>query len=288
MSILKKVLGKKTQGYSEGASLPKLPSPKSLREPTLATHGIHEEKLRAFFGDHFAFTGEAPVIEGPLVCLGFTNRSGSNLLGGHMRSQPGLLGFHEQLNYEPVLKQSELHSIGSFPDYIARLGQARPKAWYGVKASVDQLMMLRRANIHAMYRDGMKIVQIHREDLIGQAISHHIALQMQAWTSRTQTDVHEDQIVFDAKQITAIAKSIRHSEFLMDLFAEAFEVPRLQITYDEITNMPKVSLRKIAKFVGRNPASINVIEPKLDRQSGDLNEAFRARYRREVLLKDLG
>lgn len=290
MSIFKTVFGKKTRGRGalpDRAPLPILPRSEQSPSTTLATQGIHEQKLREFFGDRFAFTGHEPVIQGPLLCLGFTNRSGSNLLGGYMRAQTGLLGFHEQLNFGPVIKQSGLHKLETFPDYIAHLGKNTPHACYGVKASVEQLMMLRRANIHAMYSEGIKVVQIRREDLIGQAISHHIALQTQAWTSHNKTDVDEDEVKFDAAQITAIAKNIRHSEFLMDFFVEAYDVPRLQITYDELTNMPRVSLNKLASFLDKNPADVKCVEPKLDRQSGTLNETFRALYRREVLLKDL-
>lgn len=290
MSIFKTLFWKRKQDSpiaSDQALHSPVLKPTITRGATLATQGVHEQKLRQFFGDKFAFTESEPVINGPLVCLGFTNRSGSNLLGGYLRAQPGLLGFHEQLNYEPVLKQSELHKVDAFPDYIAGLGHARPKANYGLKASVEQLMMLRRANIHAMYGEGMKVVQIRREDLIGQAISHHIALQTKAWTSRTATDVQEDQIIFDAKKIGAIAKSIRHSEFLMDLFVETYEVPRIQINYDDLTNMPRVSLNKIAKFLGKNPSKTNLPKPVLNRQSGALNEKFRYLYRKEVLLKGL-
>ena len=290
MSFFKTIFGKRKPDplslQSPSLEMPPL-GPMMRRETTLATQGVHEKEARRFFGENFEFKGAEFVNDGPLICLGFTNRSGSNLLGGYLRAQPGLLGFHEQLNYPPIIKQSKELGIDSFPNYIAQLSAKRPKAAHGVKASVEQLMMLQRANIPAMYKGGLKLIQIRREDLIGQAISHHIALQTLAWTSRTETNVPKAEIVFDAERISRIAKSIRHSEFLMDIFVETYKVPRLQISYSELTETPLVSLNKVAKFLKKAPSRIVVPDPILARQSNALNDEFRARYRQEVLLEGL-
>lgn len=276
MSILKSALA---LGKSKTPIIRPDDDKRALLLPTLDASGVHERELRDFFGDKFAYTGDRPVIKGPLLCLGFTNRAGSNLLGEYLRATPSLSGFHEQLIFSTVQNSLERLKADSFPDYILKVAQSVSKGKYGFKASVDQLMMLRHANIPAMYSGGMKVIQIRREDLIGQAISYHIALQTKAWTSQRAAEIPEHEIVFDACEIGSIARRIRHSEYLMDLFVEVYEVPRIQVNYEELIAKPQAVLRKVARFTGHRAALWKSDPPKLERQAGGLNDRFRDMFR---------
>jgi trehalose 2-sulfotransferase len=242
----------------------------------LSQTGVHEKSLRHFFNGNVEYTGPA-IIDHPLYCIGFFNRSGSNLLAGYLRATPFFSGFHEQLNFDTVQKQSAEWGVTSFPDFIkeATARFAKGKFAHGFKASVDQLMMLQRFGIPNMYAGGLRIIHITRQDLIGQAISYQIASQTQKWTSK-QAGIGEDVTVrFDAQQVTRLVDGAQASANGIAIFAEIFGHPRLPVSYEDLVQSPHRILHQIAGFAGREGEDWPVEVPEIERQVSALNAQFR-------------
>lgn len=249
----------------------------------LSQPGIHEKSLRKFFNDNVQYDGPA-IFDHPLYCIGFFNRSGSNLLAGYLRGTPVFSGFHEQLNFDTVQKQATEWGIRSFPDFIkeatARFGKG--KFTHGFKASMDQLMMLQRFGIPNMYAGGLRIIHITRQDLIGQAISYQIASQTQKWTSQQAGIGADVPVRFNARQVTGLVDGAQASANGIAIFAEIFGHPRLPVSYEDLVQDPHRILNQIAGFAGRAGAEWPVKPPEIERQVSALNEQFRQLYLTQV------
>lgn len=255
----------------------------------LSRTGIHEKTLRGFFNGNVQYDGPA-IFDHPLYCLGFCNRSGSNLLAGYLRATPFFSGFYEQLNFDAVQNRSGEWGISSFPEFIkeatVRLGKG--KFAHGFKASADQLMMLQRFGIPNMYAGGLRIIHITRQDLIGQAISYQIASQTLKWTSTQKTEIRADvEVQFDARQVTNMVDGAQSSANGIAIFAEIFGYPRLSVSYEDLVRNPQRILDQIAGFAGREGEDWPVKPPQIERQSSALNDQFRQLYltqaRQEIL-----
>lgn len=243
----------------------------------LSRTGVHEKSLRSFFKGDVQYDGPA-IFDHPLYCLGFFNRSGSNLLGSYLRATPFFSGFYEQLNFDTVQTRSGEWGISSFPDFIkeATVRFRKGKLAHGFKASADQLMMLQRFGIPKMYTGGLRIIHITRQDLIGQAISYQIASQTQKWTSeQAGTDV---EVRFDAKQMTRLIDGAQASANGIAIFAEIFGCASLHVSYEDLVQNPQHILSQIAGFAGQAGAEWSIKPPEIEQQRSALNDQFRQLY----------
>lgn len=245
----------------------------------LSQTGIHEKSLRRFFNGDVRYDGPA-IFDHPLYCIGFFNRSGSNLLASYLRATPVFSGFHEQLNFDTVQKQSGEWGISRFPEFIreATVRFGKGKFVHGFKASVDQLMMLQRFGIPDMYAGGLRIIHITRRDMIGQAISYQIASQTQKWTSQQAGIGPDVDVYFDAEQLTSLVDGAQASANGIATFAEIFGHPRLHVVYEDLVQHPHQILNQIAGFAGRDGAEWPVKPPEIERQSSEINDRFRQLY----------
>ena len=248
----------------------------------LSRTGVHEKSLRHFFKGDVQYDGPA-IFDHPLYCLGFFNRSGSNLLGSYLRATPFFSGFYEQLNFDTVQTRSGEWGISSFPDFIkeATVRFGKGKFVHGFKASADQLMMLQRFGIPKMYVGGLRIIHITRNDLIGQAISYQIANQTQKWTSeQAGADV---EVRFDAKQMTHLVDEAQASANGITIFAEIFGYARLHVSYEDLVQNPHQILSRIADFAGHDGEAWPIKPPEIARQRSTLNDQFRQLYLTQAL-----
>lgn len=245
---------------------------------SISKANVHETKLREFFKGNVTYDGPV-VFNYPLYCIGFYNRSGSNLLAEYLRGTPFFSGFREQLNFSAVQNKSETWGIKSFPEYIIEAEKrfSKGRFVYGYKASLGQLVMLERFGIPKMYAGGLRIIHIHRKDLIGQAVSHLIASQTQQWTSQ-QDKGSQVQVEFDARKLTRLLDLAQASTNGIALFSEIFGYPRLVLSYEELVENPKQTLDRVADFSNQAGADWALPAPQLERQASEVNKRFRQSY----------
>lgn len=246
---------------------------------TIAAQGVHEKELNKLFGPHAVYDGAEPLFDGPLVLLGFNNRSGSNLLASHIRSVRRLTGFHEQLNWGVVAKYCAEHEITRFSDYIhAVSGQGKPRnRIHGFKASWDQIAMLMRFGVDRMYGGGVKVIHITRNDIIGQAISLSIATQTEQWTSN-QTAREGVTPVYDAARLSQIVQNCCDAVTQVQLVTQMAGADYLQVSYEDVVDTPTAVMRRIGRFLGLKLTTWEPGEVGLQKQASALNEDWRARY----------
>ncbi len=245
----------------------------------LSETGMHEKAARSLFGDAVEYIGPT-LFPHPLYCIGFYNRSGSNLLASYLRETPFFSGFHEHLNANQIETFARKFSTESFPDLIRKMIEhfGKGRRVHGFKASIDQLVMLERFGIPRMFDGGMKIIHITRGDVIGQAVSYQIALQTLKWTSKMEGAIPDTDIKFDPRQLTSIIDGIHSASDAISMFSKVFDHPYMRVTYEDLVQNPQAVLIRIAQFSGRPGRNWTLQTPQIERQANEVNEKFRHLY----------
>ncbi len=239
----------------------------------LSAQGLHETRVRALFPKAFSWQGDRPLFSRPLYILAFTNRSGSNLLADYLRQTGRFRGFGEGLNWDGIQNSLRQRPVASFPDYIAALaGAPNESGIWGIKASWDQILMLQRANIPAMFQ-GVQIVHSVRQDLLGQAVSHWIAHQTNQWTSAHKASGIIPEFALD--RIEPILMDIVRSNSHIDLISRILDIPRHVVVYERLQADPAAEIRHLTKAVGMDLAGWQPGAPRISRQRDETNADFR-------------
>lgn len=261
----------------------------------LGEPGLHERNILAALGpERVAFTGDAPEFKGPLVLIGFANRSGSTLLSDYMRQTGAFRGLGEFSNHDFALRQIDEKGLESFPDLIRHLHKATlprnraataPDQIFGFKAAWDQIMMLIRWNIPAMF-EGVRIINITRKNILSQAISYSIASQTRQWTSKQEKG--EVEPVFSGSDLDKIMREQQSQVALLRHICCVFNLPCQELTYEGLCANPNAHLRSVLAFCGVPRPNWETKSPTFAKQASTTNEAFRRKYQelaRERVLK---
>jgi trehalose 2-sulfotransferase len=232
----------------------------------LAGPGLHEPRIAALFAGATRFEGPGPVLPCPLVMVAFTNRCGSNLLCDYLAQTGRMAVAGESLNHDTVAIQHAQHGGTGFPDHVAglatRLGAAagRPLA---VKASLDQLAMLLRWNITAMFPH-IHVIHIRRRDALAQAVSLSVASQTGRWTSQQQGKPVTPE--WRPEEIRRILTGLRLENQGIGILAAAAGLPLREIAYEDMVADPAGHLRAALRFCGLDPGGWTPAPPSIDRQ----------------------
>jgi LPS sulfotransferase NodH len=241
----------------------------------------HERAVRAYFGDKAVYTGTKPVFDYPLYLLGFSNRSGSNLLASYLRSTGHFTGLGEQLNHTVVTQKAAQLGSTSFPEYFEHVSSRAKKGQaYGFKASWDQILMLIRCRIHLMY-PAFRVVHIIRKDVVAQAVSFLIAHETKQWTSR---QVGKEGVTpqFNFRRISAMVDGALFSQDAIAVICGLFEIPRVEVTYEELTDNPEATISRIGKFSGIDLSTWKAPPPVLSKQAQGQSAEFITRFHAEI------
>ncbi len=236
----------------------------------------HEHEIRALFRGRVAFTGDHPMIDRPLLILAFTNRSGSNLLADYLLQTGQVAGLGEFLNHETVARQKDALAIQSAPDYLLALARrlSREGQQFGVKASAEQLDFLIRWKLPRLFTR-TTVVHIHRDDILGQAVSHWIALQTGQWTS--QQDRRTVAADFDVTTTQTIAHNVLRSNSAIRMKCGLYCLPYVSVSYEELTFDPAATIARIGQIARINLGAWKPTEPRIERQATPLNNALKAK-----------
>ncbi|MCA0998649.1 Stf0 family sulfotransferase [Alloyangia pacifica] len=246
----------------------------------LSRPGGHERRLRDLYGTEASYRASGPAFDTPLVIVGFTNRSGSNLLVDYIRQAGKANGGGEYLNGGVLETMQAQHGFKRFPDYLRHLHTSHcvPEQSLMLKASWDQLAMLVRLNIPAMF-PSVTVLHVQRGDLLAQAVSYSIALQTGQWSSRQ--DESEVEPVFDPDEILRSIESFQKANLLIDLICRTHGFPCFAVTYEQDTRKPE-AVGQILHRAGLAASGWQPGPPRLAQQRDARNAAFEARFLEEV------
>lgn len=236
--------------------------------------GRHERRIAGICDGALRFEGAGPVMGAPLVIIAFTNRSGSNLLAEYLSQAGRVARAGEFLNAETVAKRGAAAADGGFPGYLERLAQDRagPGRSLALKASWDQLAMLLRANVPAMF-PGTILLHTERADLLRQAVSFRLAQQSGRWTSRHAGAAPEPETIRPETVAQAMA-ALQTANLRIRLIAEAAGLERHEVSYERMSAAPEDHLPEVLGRAGLAPVGWVPRAPRLEKQAGAGNEAL--------------
>lgn len=238
---------------------------------------VHETKLRRSF-DEFQVSDSIEPLDRPVCMMLFTNRSGSSVIGEHMRASNRFSGFGEPLNYKLVQEVSARENLTTFSEYLqwrfARF--SKQAAFFGMKASYGQAMMLYRSGAIPNYLQDVRWVLLQRRDVLAQAISFSIAAQTNQWNSDKSSSVQEAK--YDFADIKVRVRSLSESYAAMNLFCTMFGIEPYRIFYEDFAADPQSGARQLAKYLGVEDVEFEETKLKMRKQRTHRNEEFKERF----------
>ena len=250
--------------------------------------GPHEEQLRKFCEPFEVPVGTSPCDQ-PVCIMLFSNRSGSSLISEHMRASPYFGGFGEPLNYQFVIEKSTRDGTRSFLQYLQNVHhlQSGTDKMFGMKASVDQALMLMRARVIPEYYRDVRWVLIERSDLVAQAVSLYFAGQSKQWRS-DQAAGAGGEPVYDFERIRLQVQMLSQRYVAMRSFCAVFGIEPYRITYEDFAADPMAGANALAAHLGVPEPAIDASKVAMRKQRGDRNAEFRERFLTEYRASILG
>ena len=208
----------------------------------------------------------------------FMNRSGSSMIGEYMRATGKFSGFGEPLNHELVLSRAKKHNSESFPDYFRWLMKEirQEGTLFGLKASLEQVVMLFRANVIPTYFADVRWAVVRRRDILSQAISLTVAQQTQQWHSVENSNGREPQYDYHSIKENMDIISQAYSS-TMTLLA-SLGIEPLHLVYEDFIADPIEQTRRFASHMGVDDVSIAPERLRLQQQRTDRTESFKEQF----------
>lgn len=250
--------------------------------------GPHEEQLRAFC-EPFEVPADTAPSDKPICIMLFSNRSGSSLISEHMRASPYFGGFGEPLNYKFVTEKMNKDGEKSFLGYLQKVHRqhAGEHKLFGMKASVDQALMLMRARVIPDYYPDVRWVLIERSDLVAQAVSLYFAGQSKQWRSDQAAGAGSEP-VYDFERIRLQVQMLSQRYVAMRSFCAVFGIEPYRITYEDFAADPMAGANALAAHLGVPEPAIDASKVAIRKQRGDRNAEFRERFLTEYRASILG
>lgn len=229
----------------------------------------HEVEITRHFGKKAYYTG-GRLFDFPLTLIGFSNRSGSNLLAEYLYST-GLFGIVEEyINFNTVIDSG----FESVPEYIVDQVRTAGGRLPGFKANWTQVVMIHRLGIDKMF-SGVNLINNTRRDALGQAISFSIADQTMQWTSN-QTAGGEASYNFD--DVCNRLHGTLYSNDVMQLLPDVLRMRHVDVTYEEVEASPQDVVKKICDAFGLTAPQWVPGAASISKQRTSLNHVFRNRF----------
>jgi trehalose 2-sulfotransferase len=121
-------------------------------------------------------------------------------------------------------------------------------------------------------------VWLKRDDKVAQAVSYAIAMQTNRWRQTEAPDVPAVPPRFDATQIGRLLDELRRYEAAWQNYFDAAGIVPLTVTYEELTNSYRPTIRRILKFLRVENAGLPLAAPRLRKQANDLSIEWMSRY----------
>lgn len=256
--------------------------PYSSTQRLLSQVGTHETKLREFFGTLEIPAGTEPVKK-PISILIFINRSGSSVISEYLRATREFSGFGEPLSHGLVIERCEQHGLTTFKGYLDWLMEniCVPGTEFGMKANLDQVLMLLRSGAIGQYFDNVKWIFVQRVDVLAQAVSYSIAQQTQQWVSVENQIGAQPEYRFDELEGLLYEFSDTYAAIMALLGISG--ISPYHLTYEQFRKDPQGETARLAHYLGVERPTIDIDKLRMEKQANELNQQFR-----EQFVKDLG
>lgn len=256
----------------------------SSTQRLLSQAGTHEQKLREFFGE-LEIPPETAPVEKPISILIFINRSGSSVISEYLRATREFSGFGEPLSHGLVIERCEQHGLTTFKNYLDWLMEniCVPGTEFGMKANLDQVLMLLRSGAVGRYFANVKWIFVQRVDVVAQAVSYSIAQQTQQWVSLKNQEDTQPEYRFNELESLLYEFSDTYAAIMALLGSSG--ISPYHLTYEQFRSDPEVETVRLAQYLGVKRPTIDTKKLRMEKQASDLNRQFCDRFVRDMSAK---
>lgn len=242
--------------------------------------GTHETKLREEI-EQFDLPQSVEPCPQPVTIILFTNRSGSSMVAEHLRATGRFRGMGEPLNTPRVLAMMARDGLDSFHGYLRSRVERELSAdsMFGLKASLQQVMMLWRAGVIPGYFGDIRWVFAQRRDLVAQAVSFEIATQTRQWESFGDGTGEQPEYRFERlrKKVTALAMQ----NAAINAYFAVMDIQPQRVIYEDFCQDPPGATASLAASLGMDGAEVDNAQLRRELQRDDTNAVFCARFRQD-------
>ena len=176
----------------------------------------------------------------PFLIIGHP-RTGTSLLHTYLNSHPGILSLNELL-----ANDTDKNALfGKFSLSIKAVGF---KYFYeyileeNKKALLGELLAAKK----------IKVLKIDRKDFFRTFVSLRIAEKTNQWSNSgdQQVGLKKKQMMLTAEECIAAFENYEKAETETMLLLKQFNIPVLEIDYDELDNQPEATLIQVQQFLG--------------------------------------
>jgi LPS sulfotransferase NodH len=242
----------------------------------------HEWRCRRHFRSRFQVPDPAIPIAAPVNILVFVNRSGSSLVSEYLEATGKFSAFGEPLSAEMIIERSEALGLQSFEEYLRWLFSelSADGKQVGMKASLDQVLMLLRSGAVPNLFTQVRWVFLERLDVLAQAISFSIATQTGRYYSHQRGSGAMPEYNF--RRIRRRARAISRNYADCRSLLSFLDLRPYHLTYEGFLADPLQETRKLAAFLGEEAVEVAAGSVRLEKQADEANRLFRERFIAEM------
>lgn len=204
------------------------------------------------------------------------------MISEYLRATREFSGFGEPLSHELVIERCEEHGLATFKDYLDWLMEniCVPGTEFGMKANLDQVLMLLRSGAVGRYFANINWIFVQRIDVLAQAVSYSIAQQTQQWVSaKAKTDTLPEYR-FDELEGLLYEFSETYAAITARLGISG--ISPYHITYEQFRSDPQGEIVRLAQYLGVQRPTIDTKKLRMEKQASDLNRQFRDRFVKDM------
>jgi LPS sulfotransferase NodH len=240
-----------------------------------------------------------------LCCL---QRSGSWLLADGIKST-GVAGVPEEYYWHEFREDYLGHwghpAMRSFSDFLDKTFEVgtTPNGVFAAKLHYGELLELceslrtlpgtagldQAALVRSFFPDP-RVVHLHREDVVRQAISWYRAARTTAWYDVIGEDLRRTDPAPDWGRIRLLERTLREQEQRWEAFFDDLGADVLRLVYEDVVDAYEQAVRAVVAHVGVPwPPGLVLSAPRLRRQRDGLTEEWLQQYlveRRRWLLDE--
>ena len=263
----------------------------SLGQGLYPTQSVHSKEIEAHFGSSLV----RDLTDAELELLGkahiylvvFTNRCGSNYLVELLHlMHAGIRRRGEVFNAQRVIAETQRHGHATFVDYLLALVREHAQdGRVGYKISIHQLFWLTRLGLLEPFAS-VKLVNSKREDLLAQAVSHHKARSTGQWHSEMAAK-NAAPVEYSRDKLLRSLFNIASARGLLDYYCAMHQLPRIDVTYEELVSDPMAQLQRLADFLAIStfaPETIDLSDVEIKQQRDEFNDRLRETFSREFAI----
>ncbi len=194
-------------------------------------------KIKAFF-DALPFFKNKRYE--PFLIVGHA-RTGTSLLHTYLNSHLNILSINE-----PLSKKNNHQNLFSPKSILIKV--------FGFKYFYEYIFEVdKRELLNTFLRDNnIKIIKIHRKNMLRTLVSLKIAEKTKEWSSlgNSKLSIENKRIVLSKEECLLAFENYKNAAYLTDEVIKQYQTPCIEIDYDTLVAYPEQTMAKVQQFLG--------------------------------------